>query len=99
MQGHLALKQQDELVSEAVRSAVPVQLGGSRGLNFRWGRCLGVRADGALSQIRSTLGNELAQASAKQGLRPIGVVAYIEVHSTCLFAGPDIMLLVYRMPS
>lgn len=77
-QGHLALKQQDELVSEAVRSAFTVQLGGSQGLKSRWGRCLGVRADRALSQIRSTVGNELAQASAKQGLRPIGVVAYIE---------------------
>ncbi|KAA6424617.1 MAG: hypothetical protein FRX49_05826 [Trebouxia sp. A1-2] len=76
--GHLALKRQDELVSEAVRSAFPVQLGGSQGIKFRWGRCLGVRADGELSQIRSTVGNELAQASAEQGLRPIGVVAYIE---------------------
>ena len=58
-----------------------------------------MRADGELSQIRSTVGNELAQASAEQGLRPIGVVAYIEVHSTSRFAGPDIMFLVYRMPS
>ena len=93
------MKQQDELVSEAVQSAFPVQLGGSQGLKSPWGRCLGVRADGALSQIRSTVGNELAQASAKQGLRPIGVVAYIEVLSTSLFAGPDILVLVYRLPS
>lgn len=82
-----------------MRSAFPVQLGGSQGLKSHWGRCLGVRANAELSQIRSTVGNELAQASAKQGLRPIGVVAYIEVDSTFFFADPDIMFLVYRMPS
>ena len=60
--------------------AFVVTLGGASEANQKaWGQCLAVRADSSLAQIRSSLGNALAQASASQGLKAIGVIAYVEV--------------------
>ncbi len=90
MQGHLALEEQTRQVAAALESAFTIQLGGSEGAGHQWGKCLGVRADGDLSQIRSTVGNALAQASVDRGLQPIGVVAYVEVHRQSGCAGGPI---------
>ena len=79
LQGHAALQEQKEQIAAALQSAFLVQLGGAEGANTKWGKCLGVRADGNLSQIRSSVGNALAEASAEQHLRAIAVVAYVEV--------------------
>lgn len=79
MQGQVVLKQQDQQISAALQTAFVVNLGGSAAAAKRWGKCLAVRADGGLAQIRSSLGNALAHASAAKGLRAIAAVAYIEV--------------------
>lgn len=73
------LKQQAEQIAAAVDSAFVVKLGGQLGSEKQWGQCLAIKADSNLAQIRSSLGNALAQVSADQGLRAIAVVAYIEV--------------------
>ena len=73
------LDKQDRQIVEALKSAFVVNLGGSSGAEHQWGHCLAVKADSSLAQIRSSVGNALAQASADRGLRAIGVVAYIEV--------------------
>ena len=59
-----------------------VTLGSASEPNHKgWGQCLAIRADSSLAQIRSSLGSALAQASASQGLRAIGVIAYVEVYA------------------
>ena len=78
-QGKGALEQQAQQVAAALKSAFIVTLGGASEVHKQWGRCLAIRADSTLAQIRSSLGNALAQASASQGLRAIGVIAYLEV--------------------
>lgn len=78
-QGKAALEQQAQQIAAALKTACIVTLGGVSEAGKQWGQCLGVRADGSLAQIRSSLGNALAHASASQGLRAIGVIAYVEV--------------------
>lgn len=68
----------------AVAQAFVVQLGGGDGAGRGWGRCLAVRVGPELSSLRSQLGNELAAASAAQGLRAMAVVAYLEVRQGVL---------------
>ncbi len=59
-------------------SAFKVQLGGASEKSRAWGQCLAVRIEDGLSKLRSRLGNELALASQKAGLQPIGIIAYRE---------------------
>ena len=85
------LEQQAKQIAAAMDSAFVVTLGGQPGSKKQWGQCLAVKVDSSLAQIRSSLGNALAQASADQGLRAIAVVAYIEVHqlrftAVCMFS-------------
>ncbi|PSC71276.1 DHHA1 domain [Micractinium conductrix] len=76
--GKPILEGQARLVAGAVAQAFVVQLGGGDGAGRGWGRCLAVRVGPELSSLRSQLGNELAAASAAQGLRAMAVVAYLE---------------------
>lgn len=66
-----------------LKSAFVVTLGGAPDNQKQWGSCLAVKTDSSLAQLRSSIGNALAQASSSQGLRAIGVVAYVEVISAC----------------
>lgn len=78
-QGKAALEQQAQQIAAALKMAFVVTLGGASDARKQWGQCLAIQADSSLAQIRSSLGNALAQASANQGLRAIGVIAYVEV--------------------
>ena len=79
-QGKEALERQAQQIAAALKMAFVVTLGGASEANHKeWGQCLAIQADSSLAQIRSSLGNAVAQASASQGLRAIGVIAYIEV--------------------
>lgn len=78
MQGHIQLKEQRVRIAAALASNFEVELGGWRAGGRCWGRCLAVRADG-LPELRSQLGNALAEKSQAAGLRAVAVVAYIEV--------------------
>eukprot|EP00850_Spirogloea_muscicola_P002032 SM000007S20992 [mRNA] locus=s7:1420981:1424843:+ [translate_table: standard] len=60
------------------------QIDGALGASFiinlgqgRFGSCLAVRVDDALSRLRSDIGHELAERSRKVGLRGIGTVVYL----------------------
>ena len=66
-------------MAEAVAASKPYQLGGAEGLTRGWGCCMGCEVTGDLIAYRSRLGNSLAQHSKQQGLRPVGLVAYVEV--------------------
>ena len=77
--GQPILAEQQRLVAEAVSTAFPVSLGGAQGAGRGWGRCLAVRVGDQMAALRSQLGNALAEESQRQGLRPMAVVAYIEV--------------------
>lgn len=70
---------QQRQVAAAVQLAFEVSLGGTAGAAKGWGRCLAVRVGEDLSGLRSQLGNALAEESQRRGLRPVAVVAYIEV--------------------
>ena len=77
--GEPILEQQRRQVAAAVATAFEVALGGGAGAARGWGRCLAVRVGADLAGLRSQLGNALAEESAARGLRPMAVVAYIEV--------------------
>lgn len=82
--GKPILAEQQRLVAEAVATAFPVTLGGAEGAARGWGRCLAVRVGDQMASLRSQLGNALAEESQRQGLRPMAVVAYIEVRGRLL---------------
>lgn len=65
-------------IAAALETTFEVDLGGQKAGSETWGRCLAVRAEG-LSELRSQLGNSLAEKSQSAGLRAVAVVAYIEV--------------------
>ena len=73
--GEPVLAEEARAVEGALGAAFPVRLGGAGG---RWGRCLAVRVEGRLAQLRSQLGNALAERSRDAGLRAMGLVAYVE---------------------
>jgi hypothetical protein len=77
-QGAAVLVDQSEKIARAVASARPLRLGGARA-QPSWGLALGCVVSGEMVGWRSTLGNKLAQASKEAGLKPVGVVAYVEV--------------------
>ncbi len=62
---------------QILSTSYEVELGREAGRERGWGRCLAVRGDAAPS-LRSDLGHQLADESGRGGLRPIGVVAYME---------------------
>ena len=78
VQGHVEVEQQSQRVAAALKDSFEVRLGSADGAARGWGRCLAVRAD-SLPELRSQLGNALAEKSRAAGLRAIGVVAYHEV--------------------
>ena len=80
VQGRVALEKQTQQIAAAVEDSFEVSLGGAGGAARSWGRCLAVRADG-LADLRSHLGNALAEKSRDAGLRAVGVVAYREVRN------------------
>lgn len=77
--GQPILEEQQRQVQAAVGTAFEVALGGAAGGARGWGRCLAVRVGDGLAGLRSQLGNALAEESKARGLRPVAVVAYIEV--------------------
>ena len=77
-QGRVALEKQSLQVAAALEGSYEVHIGGMRGGAQGWGRCLAVRVD-SLADLRSQLGNALAEKSRDAGLRAVGVVAYLEV--------------------
>lgn len=81
--GQPILAEQARQVAAAVATAFPVQLGGPEGASRGWGSCLAVQVGEDLAGLRSQLGNALAEASQARGLRPLAVVAYIEVRLAC----------------
>lgn len=64
-----------------------LQLGGAQGITQGWPTCLGCVVTGDLIGWRSSLGNQLAEASKAKGLAPVGVVAYVEVRPAHQQAG------------
>jgi len=78
-QGASVLQEQQRQIALAVDSARQLRLGGDVGADRGWGHALGCVVTGDLVGWRSALGNALAQRSAEMGLRPVGVVAYVEV--------------------
>ena len=77
-QGRVELEQQSRRIAAALEDSFEVILGGADGAARDWGRCLAVRAD-SLPELRSQLGNALAEKSRAAGLRAVAVVAYCEV--------------------
>ena len=75
VQGRVALEEQSKQIAAALEGSFEV---GADGAAQSWGRCLAVRADG-LAELRSQIGNALAEKSRDAGLRAVGVVAYREV--------------------
>jgi len=88
VQGRVALEKQTQQVTAALQDSFEVTLGGAGGAVHSWGRCLAVRADG-LADLRSQLGNALAEKSRDAGLRAVGVVAYREVRM-CARSGQNV---------
>ena len=88
-QGRVELEKQRKLVSAALEDCFEVSLGGADGAAQGWGHCLAVRAD-SLAELRSQLGNALAEKSRDAGLRAVAVVAYREVcMNSCDVAAPS----------
>ena len=81
MQGRTELHKQDLLITTALQGKFKVCLGGAHNHQRKWGEAMAVYVgrDASLSKLRSELGNRLVQCSVESGLRPVGVVAYIEV--------------------
>lgn len=83
MQGRSVQAEIDQKISQAITEAVIVRLGGDKGQQQGFGRCLAVdaRRNLSLAKIRSQLGNALAAVAGDRGLRAIGLIAYTEVSS------------------
>ena len=100
LQGERALEEQARLIQHAVDRKHIVQLGGAKGAAKGWGCCCAVDTRHTdhpehLAQLRSSLGNTLAEMSAGQGLQPIGVVAYSEVRTQLVLS---LVYYVYYHP-
>ncbi|CAI9780431.1 unnamed protein product [Fraxinus pennsylvanica] len=65
-----SLSHKQRLIDEALEQSYEIALGGGA-----FGRCLAVDAD-SISELRSELGNQLANKSRKSNLRGIGAVVY-----------------------
>ncbi|KAL3159526.1 hypothetical protein ABBQ38_009941 [Trebouxia sp. C0009 RCD-2024] len=76
--GKAALQEQAQQIAAVLKTSFVVTLGGASDNQKHWGSCLAVRTDSSLAKLRSSIGNALAEASSSQGLRAIGVVAYVE---------------------
>lgn len=77
--GKPILAEQQRQIELAVAAAFPVSLGGSAGATRGWGRGLAVVGGEEVAQLRSQIGNALAERAQEQGLRAVAVVAYTEV--------------------
>ncbi|CAA2938945.1 Hypothetical predicted protein [Olea europaea subsp. europaea] len=69
-QGMESLSYKQRLIDEVLEQSYEIALGGGA-----YGRCLAVDAD-SISELRSELGNQLANKSHKRNLRGIGAVVY-----------------------
>lgn len=76
--GKIELQRQDKLVAAAVEQAYVIDIGGEAGRAAQWGQGLAVEIEGELINLRSSLGNQLAEAAEKKELRPVGAVVYRE---------------------
>ncbi|XP_010069495.2 uncharacterized protein LOC104456412 [Eucalyptus grandis] len=69
-QGMLSLSQKQKLIDDVLDQSYEISMG-----NGAFGHCLAVDAD-SISELRSELGNQLADKSYKMKLRGIGAVVY-----------------------
>ncbi|CAD7702849.1 unnamed protein product [Ostreobium quekettii] len=75
--GRTRLEDEQKIMDTVLKESFEVAIGGHVGLANGWGSCLAVRADD-VRQLRSELGNRLADISQSRGLRAMGLVAYFE---------------------
>lgn len=81
MQGTQELEAQEKLLAQLLERKQVVQLGGEHGKQQHWGRAYAVvmrTHNLAAIELRSEVGNRLAEASLADGLAPVGVLAYTE---------------------
>ncbi|XP_018492220.1 uncharacterized protein LOC108862558 [Raphanus sativus] len=69
--GKESLSRKHKLIQEALEQSYEIVLGGDE----EFGRCLAVNAD-EIAELRSELGNQLAEKSGRMRLRGVGAVVY-----------------------
>ncbi|XP_010500980.1 PREDICTED: uncharacterized protein LOC104778273 isoform X2 [Camelina sativa] len=72
--GKQSLSKKRKLIHEALEQSYEIVLGG--GCDEEFGRCLAVNADDEIAELRSELGNQLAEKSKNLKFRGIGAVVY-----------------------